>query len=103
MNGRLGTADLTANVDVVVYTVPVGFVATVTIAILARTTTGGVYCAVTQSAEVTNQDYLEYNALVPVSGVLERTGVVLSAGEHIIVRSSVGGVSVRVHGFEESV
>lgn len=101
-SGKLGSADLAAAVDTILYTVPAGQVATVTVSYCARTASAAVRLAVSTAAAPAAADYLEFDAALPVGGVLERSGVVLSAGERVIARASVSGVSVRVHGFEEA-
>ena len=101
-SGRLGNADLAANTDTVLYTVPAGQVDTVTVALVARTAAATVRVAVAATAVPAAAEYLEYDATLPAGGVLERTGIVMSAGEKIVARASVAGVSVRVHGFEEA-
>ena len=55
-----------------------------------------------RSAALADADYIEYDAKLPANGVIERTGIALSAGEIVTVRASAPGVSARVHGFEET-
>lgn len=101
-SGKLGSADLAAATDTVLYTCPAGQVATVTVALVARSSAATVRVSAGPAAVPAAADYLEYDATLPVSGVLERTGIVLRAAEKLVVRASVAGVSVRVHGFEEA-
>jgi len=53
----------------------------------------------------TNLEYIEYGVSIPgVNGVLERTAIVCSPGEKIVVWSSVANaITVRVNGYEESI
>lgn len=102
MNGRLGKADLAAAVDTDVYTVPATTVATANVNICNRTAAPAKVRLAIRSGVLGNADYLEYDAEVAANGVLERTGLALGAGEVVVTRSDVAGVSVRVHGFEEA-
>ncbi len=100
-SGKLGSAALAANTDTVVYIVPNGTTATVNIAIVNRGTFDAlVYIAVAPNGVPTDADYIEYGAVIPANGVLERTAIVAGAGEHVVVRSSNANCSVRVFGFE---
>ena len=102
-SGRLGTATLAANTDTVVYTVPAGMVATLNVSVVNRgDTLAAVNVAVSTSGAAAAADYIESGAIVPGHGVLERSAVVVGAGERVIVRSTTANCSVRVHGFEEA-
>lgn len=102
MNGRFGKADLIAATDTDLYTVPAATVTTATVAFTNRTAAAITVRLAVRSAALADADYIEYDASLPANGVLERTGIVLSAGEIITVRASAIGVSARVHGFEET-
>jgi hypothetical protein len=43
-------------------------------------------------------DYIEYDSRVEANGVMENTGLAISAGEKIWVRADVANVSARAHG-----
>jgi hypothetical protein len=105
-SGRLGKAALAASQDTAIYTAPAAPVATVATATISFCNRGPgdalVRLAVSVGAAPIVDDYIEYDATLQAGGVLERTGVVCSPGEKIIVRSSTGNVSVRAHGFEEA-
>ena len=102
--GKLGSADLSAGVDTLVYTVPANTSATVNIRVANRgTEAAAVRVAVGSGASPAGADYIDYDVVVPAKGIMEDTGVVCSAGEKIWVRSDVASVSVRVHGFEGAV
>lgn len=100
-SGRFGKADLTANTDVDVYTVPVGVVATANVNLCNRTGAAIKARIAIRSGTLADSDYIEFDANIPANGVLERTGIALAAGEVITCRANAAGVSVRVHGFEE--
>lgn len=106
-NGLLGKAVLVANVPTVVYSVPanVEFV-TLNISAVNTSTTLGDVASVKVAVSTVNtpnrEDYIEYGILLSSNGgVLERTGVICSPGEKIVVSSSISNVAVRIHGIEE--
>lgn len=106
-SGLLGKAVLVANVPTLVYTVPanVEFV-TLNINVVNTSTTPGdtalVKVAVSSLNVPNREDYIEYGVnLTANGGVLERTGVICSANEKIIITSTVANVTVRVNGIEE--
>jgi len=103
-SGKLGAADLAANIDTTLYTVPAATVATLTVAIVNRGDAEAlVNVAIATSPTPGNADYVEFGVKIPAKGVLERTAIVAGAGEGVVVRSTTVDCSVRVHGFEENV
>ncbi|WP_178860851.1 hypothetical protein [Thiomicrorhabdus cannonii] len=103
-SGKLGSAALAADTYTTVYTVPAGKAATINIALVNRgADTALVRVALTNEAVTPlDEDFIEYDAKLPIDGgILERTAVVASAGEKIMVMASTASVTVRVHGFEE--
>lgn len=102
-SGKLGSADLAAGVDTLLYTVPADTVATLNIRIANRTATAiKVRAAIGTGVAPAVADYIDYDISVPVGGILEDTGIVCGEGEKVWVRSDQAGASVRVHGFEEA-
>jgi len=51
---------------------------------------------------MTANSYIEFNSILPPSGVLERSAIVLEAGNTIRVSSTNSNTSVVVFGIEES-
>ena len=105
-SGKLGAVDLASTAEQTLYTCGAGgtgaVAATATVSFCNRTSgTVTVRLAVGTGGGAATTDYLEYDAQIPASGVLERTGIVLSAGEKIFVKSSAAGVTVRAYGFEK--
>ena len=101
-SGTLGQADLVAITNTAVYTVPAGKVASFNVNVLNRTASNvTVRMAISATNSPANSEFLEYEATVPANGVMERTGLVASAGKNLIVYASSTGVSVNVFGFEE--
>ena len=103
-SGRLGVAALSANTDTTVYTVPTGFIGSLNIAVVNRgSDTASVNVAISTTGTPATNEYVEFGVTIPANGILERTAIVASAGERVVVRSSTADCSVRVHGFEEGV
>lgn len=103
-SGKLGSADLAAGVDTLLYTVPADTVATLNIRIANRNASAiKVRVAIGTGGAPAAADYIDYDISVPAGGILEDTGIVGSAGEKVWARSDLASVSVRVHGFEEVV
>lgn len=99
-SGTLGQASLAAATNTTVYTVAVtpsvfnvsmnnttGFPAAVSLAIAATSTP-------------TAAEYLEFETVIPPNSVLERGGVVATAGKLVVARSTIAGVSVNIYGYE---
>jgi hypothetical protein len=101
-SGKLGNADLAATTNTTLYTVPTGKVATVNASFVNRTGVSvTVQMAISATGTPTNAEWVEYGAVIPANGVLERSGIVCGAGELVVCYASATGVSVRIFGFEE--
>lgn len=100
-SGRFGKASLAANSDTDLFTCPTGEVATATVSMCNRTPLPVDVRIAVRNAALSDSDYIEYGTTIPPNGVLERSQIVLSAGEIITVRANAAGVSARVHGFTE--
>ena len=100
-SGRLGSAALAAAADTDLYTVPAGTVATVNINLCNRTAGAITVRIAIRAGALADAHYIEYDTSIPANGVLERTGLAMSAGEIITVRAASAGISARAHGFEE--
>ena len=98
----LGKSDIAINTDVLLYTVPLLMYATVNIRIVNRTAAAiPVRVAIGTGASPTDADYVLYDFSVPATGMTESTGVALSVGEKVWVRSAAVGLTARLAGFEE--
>jgi hypothetical protein len=101
--GRLGIGDLTAATNTTLYTCPDNTFAVVTVSLCNRSATSSqVRIAVTDAATPLDSEFIEYDATVLSKGVLERTGLVLSAAQKIVVRSNGSGTSAVAYGIETS-
>jgi hypothetical protein len=99
--GRLGSIDITAGVDTQVYECPQNTFAVVTLSICNRGSTAAtIRTALSDTVTPALADFLEFDTSLSANGVLERTGIVLSAGQKITVRSSAENVSFVVYGIE---
>jgi hypothetical protein len=102
--GRLGTANVTTAAQLTtVYTVPANTFTLCSISVCNRGNTDcGIRVALAAGSSPTDDEWIEYNVDVGGHGVLERTGVLLSAGQKIIVWTGAPNVSVVVYGVETS-
>lgn len=100
--GTLGQSNPAAVTNTIVYTVPVGKTATYNVNILnTGTSSAAVRLAVAATSTPTLAEYMEFDAVVPPNEVLERGGIVSSAGKNVVVFASSANVVVNVYGYEE--
>ena len=101
--GRLGADDLTAGANTTVYTCPADTYAIVSINLCNRGNQAtAVRIAVADLATPTVGEYIEYEVEILSKGVLERTGIVLAAGQKIVAYSSAANISAVAMGIETS-
>lgn len=101
MSGLLGKNDLLAGALTEIYQVPAGTITAATINVCNRNASPCIINVALSDGPPTNADYIEYNLELCGSGVIERTGIILSDGQTINVRSDVANVSAQVWGWEE--
>lgn len=102
ITGNVSGFDLAAATDTLIYTCPVGKRASVTVSFANRGTgTPKVCLARGTGASPAATDYLEYDATVAIGTPLIRSGIPLSAGDKVWVRSDLGTVvTVQIEGVE---
>lgn len=104
-SGRLGTQNITStNTNIQLYQVPSGQNASVTINVCNRgTSAAAIRIALTDSTTPDLSEWVDWDAVVQPNESYQRTGVVLSSGQYVYVRSDQANISVNVYGFEETV
>lgn len=103
-NGVLGKAMSSDTADVTVYTVPSNAAfATVSLNLLnLGTEDAKVNIAFTTAATPGQVDYIEHEAIIPANGgSLERTCMLMSPNEKVVLQSDKATVACRVSGLEE--
>tara|TARA_B110000977_G_C10988537_1_gene458966 strand:- start:14 stop:331 length:318 start_codon:yes stop_codon:yes gene_type:complete len=101
--GRLAASDLGAATLTTVYECPADTYTVATISICNRgADSTSVSLAIADLASPTNGEYVEFEIDLLSKNVLERTGVVLSAGQKIVALSSQASTSAVVFGIETS-
>jgi hypothetical protein len=102
-SGRLAKSNPTADTVTTVYTCPAGLYSVITVALLNYTDSATTFkLSIVDSANATPTiaDYIEYDSVLSSKNVIERTGLVLSAGQKIVVTSPTSGCIVNVYGIE---
>lgn len=101
-SGKLGSADLAATVNTLLYTVPEAVVSTINVRFVNRNPVAvKVRLAIGAGPDPAVEDYLSYDQIVQPCGIIEDTGIACSAGEKVWAYSDTANISVRAHGFEE--
>jgi hypothetical protein len=99
--GKLAAIDMPAGTYTQVYECPTTTFAVVTVSVCNRGTTSSlIRLTVSDTFPPSNPDYIEFDVSLAANGVLERTGIVLAAGQKISARSSAANVSFVVYGIE---
>jgi hypothetical protein len=99
--GRLAGDDLAAGTNTTVYTTPVDTYTVASVNIVNRGTQPTVInLAIADLDTPTAGEYIEYETELLPKNILERTGIVLGAGQKIVARSSQANVSVVAFGIE---
>lgn len=102
-NGRLGASALSAAANTTVYTCPASTFAVVTVNFTNRNTQArNIRLALSTTGSPGNAEWLEYDTELLGNGVLERTGIVLSASQQIVAFANSTDCNVVVYGIETS-
>jgi hypothetical protein len=101
--GKLAAVDIAAGTYTQIYEAPSNTFAVVTVSVCNRGgTASAIRLTVSDAFPPGAPDYIEFDTNLAANGVLERTGVVLAAGQKISARSSSASVSIVVYGIETS-
>jgi len=102
-NGRLGAEALGAASNITVYTCPADTFSVVTVNFTNRNAQArNIRLAISDGASPTNAEWVEYDTELIGNGVLERTGLVLSAGQRIVAFANSTDCNCLVYGIETS-
>lgn len=102
-SGTLGQSAPVATTNTTAYTVPASTLASFSVNMVNRGTSSvAVRLAIAATANPGNAEWLEYDSSIPANGVLERTGLVASAGKQVVVYVGAAQISVNVYGYEEA-
>lgn len=101
-SGVLGSRNLLSEVNQAVYVNNYSDIAAVTVNVCNKHyVNSNISIAVSTSAtSPTNSEWIEYEAIVQGKGVLERSGILVTPGHYIVVRSSAPNVNAMVWGTE---
>jgi len=101
--GRLAKSNPIADTITTVYTCPAGFFSVITVSLLNYTdsaTTFKLSVVETANASPIVSDFLEYDTVLSSKNIIERSGIVLGAGQKIVVSSPTSGCIINVYGIE---
>ncbi len=102
--GRLGASDLAATTLTTVYTCPSDKFTVASISVCNRgTQPTTIRLAIADLSTPTLAEYIEFDTELLPKNVLERTGIMLSANQKLVIRSSTATVSAVAFGIETSV
>lgn len=101
--GRIGASDLSGGTLTTVYTAPTDTYAVASINLCNRGNQAtSIRIAVADANTPTNGEYIEYDTEILAKGVLERTGIVLAAGQKLVCYASGANISAVAMGIETS-
>jgi|TARA_B110000483_G_C17682235_1_gene346059 hypothetical protein len=99
--GRLAAADVSGATLTTVYECPADTYAVVSISVCNRgADSSDISLSIADNATPTNGEYIEFETGLLSKNILERTGIVLSATQKIVILSSQASVSAVVVGIE---
>lgn len=102
--GRLGVVKPAVATNTAAYTVPAAQTASCSVMMCnIGDASAKIRLAIVDgaAADLADEDYIEYGTSIPAGGILERTGLTLSAGETVVAWADKNTIAVRVHGYEE--
>jgi hypothetical protein len=99
--GRLAASNLASGTVTTVYTCPIDTYTVASVSVCNRGNQPTVFnLAISDTDTPADGEYLEFETELLPKNILERTGLVLGAGQKIVVRSSQTNVSVVAFGIE---
>ena len=105
---RFGALDLVLNTYMILMSGPTGFSSTANVRFVNRNSSSvKVRLALVDEpaasalANISAEDYLEFDIEVRANGVLENTGIVIPEDFRLVARSDTSNVTVVAFGFEE--
>lgn len=100
--GVLGSWNLNSEINQAVYVNNYSDISSVTVSVCNKHQLAtSIRIAVSTSAtSPTNAEWIEYDAIVQGKGALERTGIIVTPGHYIVVRSTMPNVNALVWGAE---
>lgn len=103
MNGKLGQMEAGTSSFTTLYSAPPTVDHAVVNITVCNTNNSeaNIFIALAMTLAPNTADFIEYSYPIPARGHLERTALVLSKGENILIRSDSPGVVCRAHGFEK--
>ena len=92
--GRLNGVDITTTAATSVYTCPTSTFSVVSVSICNRSASAVTVnlALTTTGATPATTDYLEFGSSLSANGVLERTGIVMTAANQLVVTAGTGNV-----------
>lgn len=104
IHGRLGALDCAATTAEAVYSVPASRKATVNVTLCNRNSTSVTARIAHLNGAIgtlANEDYIEYDVLIPPNSSIERAGITMTATHTIGTYISTTGITAQVYGVEE--
>ena len=100
-SGVYGKSDLTATTWTEIVAPPASGVKVTTLNIVNRSDANRkVRVALSADTTITDDEYIEYDVVLPANGVLERTGIVCSASNGLYVYADGASVSAVAYGMD---
>lgn len=99
--GILGQSNPASATNTVVYTVPTSTTATFNISVVnTGASSATVTLSLSAAATPVASEYIEFQAVLPPGGVLERGGLVAQASTKVVANCSTSSCSISVYGYE---
>lgn len=99
--GKLAALDILAGTNEQLYECPTDTFAVVTVSVCNKgNTSANIRIAIAETLPASNADFIEFDTALPANGVLERTGIVIAAGQKLEIRASAANVNFVVYGIE---